>query len=574
MRARAAAGPALAVAACIAIACARIAPLARYPIGFDGQNTYLPMARRLLAEGWAFLASPDSLRTAPLAYLWPALLDANGTAVRWANLALFCAAIAMAACAVRAQLSWRAGLLAALLLAVSPTLQPFVIDVATEAPYIFFIGAWILALARGWTVAGGVALAAAALTRPAVMYFAPAMVVVFLLLRERRLAIMHLVATAIVALWIVRNAVAFGFPAVASGAGTALFLGVNPLVDGFDPTYFGLIYDEGAAAQLPDHLSIAADRLLTGIAVTELRDTPLAVLFAMAVHKAMAFVFVTAAENSGGPLGLLRAWRVILVVFALYAALERRRSRFVLALAAMCAYMVAVHIPVLYHFRYSVSALDVPLTILAAIGMAEAFGEPRRAAIVTASALLLAGAGLTELANFGNPSPHLERIPHATIWSRLPGTIAGVRVENGAQVGPATFALGPHGAIEFPVRDAPLFHPWDVFMVQVELAVEPAAHARDCDAMVMRYRKADGPYEPGRARRVAIRPDGEMHSLVVGAAAPLAINHEGVLRLEFDCAFPATVELGKIAIAAPRRAVYYREKYLKNETGFLPAKER
>jgi len=563
VKARAAAGPALAVFACIALACARIAPLAKYPIGFDGTHTYLPMARRVLDEGFAFLANAESLRTAPLAFLWPALLGADGTAVRWANLALFCATIAMAALAVRAQVSLRAGLVAALLLAISPTLQPFIIDVATEAPYIFFVGAWILAVSRGWVIAGAVALAAATLTRPAAMYFAPAMAVVFFLLRERRLAAMHLAATAIVALWILRNAVVFGFPAVATGAGTALFLGVNPLVDGFDPTYYGLIYDEGAAAQMPDHLSIAADRLLAGIALTEVRDTPWPILAQMAAHKALAFVFVTAADNSGPPVGLLRGWRVALVVFALGAIFLRRRSPFVIALAAMCAYMVAVYTPVLYHFRYSVGALDLPLTVLAAIGVADAFAAPRRAALALAATILLVGGAVLQAANPRHRSPSLERIPYATVWSRLPGTIAEVRVENGERVGPATFALEPHGAIEFPVRDAPRFHPWDVFMVQLELGFAPAAHARDCDAVAIRYRKPDGAYEPGRVRRVTIPPDGRMHGFVVGAAAPLAINHEGVMRLEFDCAFPATVELGKIAIAAPRRAVYYREKYLR-----------
>ncbi|HEX7559274.1 MAG TPA: glycosyltransferase family 39 protein, partial [Usitatibacter sp.] len=230
---------ALPILGAIALAACLIIPRARYPLSFDALHSYLPMARSLLDQGWAFMQRPESLATAPIGYLWPALFGADATITRWANMALFAATIALAYHAVRVAHSWQAGALAAFLIAISPTLRPFVADVLTEPPFFFLIAVWIVAVARtargsgaAWIVAGGIALALATLTRPAIMYFAPVMVVVFLAMKERRLAAMHAIALAGAALWILRNAITFGFPAVATGAGAALFLGVNPLVNG------------------------------------------------------------------------------------------------------------------------------------------------------------------------------------------------------------------------------------------------------------------------------------------------------------------------------------------------------
>src|SRR5262249_27442128 len=148
--------------------------------------------------------------------------------------------------------------------------------------------------------------------------------------RDWRLAAMHLGAAAIVALWILRNALTFGFPSIATGVGQGLFLGINPVVNGFEPTYYGLDYDVGAVTGGKDHLTLESDRLLTSVFLVELRDTPPLVLAEMAVHKVGAFVFVSAAAgNSGQPLAPLRARRVAFFVLALVALRYRRHSRVV-----------------------------------------------------------------------------------------------------------------------------------------------------------------------------------------------------------------------------------------------------
>ncbi|HEX7607665.1 MAG TPA: hypothetical protein VF348_13200, partial [Usitatibacter sp.] len=251
-----------------------------------------------------------------------------------------------------------------------------------------------------------------------------------------------------------------------------------------------------------------------------------------------------------------------LLVFAAAAVICRAKSRVVLSLAALTAYMLAVHIPVLYHPRYSVGSLDIPLTLLAAIGIAECFARPERIAAATVAATLGVGAGLLVLQP-GLGSPRIERTPSQLIWSRDARQLDHLRLENVLLKGPATFALGPGAAMELTVSEAPLFHPWDISMATFEIAITPAAKTTGCQAMRLRYRKPDEErFAPEHVTRVALNSDGRMRRITVGAA-PLAMNHEGVLRIEFECAFPATLEMGTISIAAPRRAIYYRELYLK-----------
>jgi hypothetical protein len=416
-----------------------------------------------------------------------------------------------------------------------------------------------------WVVVGGVALALATLTRPAVMYFAPVMVIVFLVLKERRLAAMHGIALAGSALWIARNALSFGFPAVSTGAGTALFLGINPLVDGYYPAYFGLMYDQGAAAPDISNLSIEADRTLRAIALVELRDTPLAIIAEMAARKTIAFLFVSSAEISHEPLALLRSWRIALVILACVAIAYRGRSRIVIALAALVAYMLLAHMPVVYSLRYSVGAIDIPLTLLAAIGLAEAAATPARIAAVSIAATIGIGAGLL-LLEPGRGSPRIERAPFQLIWSGDVRQVDELHLENTVRTGPATFSLSPGAALELAVTNAPLFHPWDMSMATLEVAITPAPRTAGCQAMRLRYRKPDeARFAEEHVTRAALKADGQMRRITIGAV-PLAMNHEGVLRIEFECAFPATLEMGTISIAAPRRATYYRERYLK-ETG-------
>src|SRR2546423_2317319 len=119
-RAACAAGLVIAVGAARAFGFSHV----RDPLGFDAQHTYLPMAKRWLAEGWAFMRQPESLIAGPVAYLYPAMLGADADAVRVSNVLLYCATVLLGFHVGRRAHSWQAGLACALLLAFSPLLHP------------------------------------------------------------------------------------------------------------------------------------------------------------------------------------------------------------------------------------------------------------------------------------------------------------------------------------------------------------------------------------------------------------------------------------------------------------------
>ena len=534
------------------------------PPSFDATNAYLPMARHVLSEGWAYLQRPESLAYGPVAFLYPALLGANEMTVRYANVGLYVAAVMLGYVTVSKTQSWQAGTAAAFLLALSPTLQPFMADALSEPPFVFLMAIWALAVSSAsreggssgaWIVAGGVALGLATLARPAAMYFAPLMIAIFGLRwwRTRRapfgkLAAMHAIALAISAAWIARNAMVFGFPSIATGAGAALWFGANPLVDGYEPAYFGLDYDSGLVQQDTTHLTIKADRVLRAVAAVELRDTPLAVLAEMCLHKAGAFLFVTSAETSSEPVAFMRMWRIALATLAVAAIIFRRKSPIVVALGILVAYMVAVHIPVMYHYRYSVGALDLPLTLLAAIGLAEAARSVPRAAAMIFAATLGVGLGLAEMAHAGPRSPMPDRIALEVLWMRNIGT---------------THVVGPgEPPIDFSITKDPTTFRWDLTMLEMELSVSPLVKRGVCDRLRIRFRTpGEKDFAVRRPVRVPITSDGRMHKLVIGTSYPISLRGEGVVRLDFECSSPAAVEIGQVAVLSPLRQQYYWDLY-------------
>ena len=552
-----------ALAVIVAIGVALAMPRMAGPISPDGAQSYLPMARRLLAEGFAFLQRPESIGVAPFAYAYPALLGAHETAVRWANVALFGVAIVLVFFAGRVAHSNRAGLFAAAFLAASPTLPPYIANVLTEPPYIFLTAAWIASIAsvmRGRIVAGtlcgGIALALAVFTRPAAMYLPVVMGALFLWLAfrsrgdERRIdaaiAAMHALALAIVGLYIARNAIAFGYPSIATGSGSALFLGVNAMVDGFDPMYYGLSFDEGSVTRGVAHLSIEGDRLLRGVALEELRDTSWPVLIEMWARKGWMFLFVSSGED-GLNVPLLRGWRAAMVILAFAGVAWRPRSRLVIAAAAMAAYMWVVHLPVLYNHRYSV-AIDLPLAFLAAVGLAESLAAPLRFGGVVVALVLGEALAMGSLSSAGPGEPRLDRSHHEVLWSKD----AGIR--SGAPV------------IEIPITDVPGLDTWSHYVLTLNLSVAPQARGAPCPAIRLRYKALDEPgYAPQRVVRIPIRADGEMHERNIGMAYPLGMNREGTVRLELECGSPAKIEIGRISISEPNRGSHYRERYLNRQ---------
>ncbi len=566
----------------IGLALLLIVPRLALPVSFDGAHTYLPTAARLLAEGFGFLGTEQSVMVAPLSYFYPALLGASEKAVRWSNVMLYLGAIALAFDAVRLAHSRGAGIAAAFLLAFSPTLRPYIGDVLTEPPYIFAVVLWATAISRvtafptspqyGWIAAGTLALSIATLTRPSVMLFAPAMTALFAWRawksnpRQRpvewRLAALHALAMVLPLAWILRNYILFGLASIATGSGAALWLGIDPLVDGFDPVYFGMDYDVGGGARDMSHLSIEADRMLRAVAAVQLKEIPFPVLAEMFARKAAALLVFSAHEMGEG-LAAQRSWRIALLVLAVAAIVWTRGSRLVLALSAMGVYMVVIHLPALYHHRYAVGAIDAPLTLLAAIGLANCFKPTTRTLGAAVLVTVLTLAGLSTLQNAGPGSPRVDRVPGQVAWTRDVSAIDQIVLHGATREGRAKFTVAPNGALEIPVYGTSGFFPGDYSAAIIGLAITPTGKQPGCESMRLRFRGLGDPgFAPARAVRIPVESDGKMRALVIGTTQPLHLNTDGVLRLEFECAYPVTLEMGKITLIAPRRALVYRQKWL------------
>lgn len=575
-------GSGLAVLGAMGLALLLIVPRLALPVSFDGAHTYLPSAARFLAEGFSFLGTEQSVMVAPLSYFYPALLGASEKAVRWSNVLLYLAAIALAFDAVRLAHSRGAGIATAFLLAFSPTLRPYIGDVLSEPPYIFAVVLWATAVSRvatfptgpqyGWIAAGALALSIATLTRPSVMLFAPGMTALFAWrawksnARERpvewRLAMLHALAMVLPLAWILRNYLLFGLASIATGSGAALWLGIDPLVDGFDPSYFGMDYDVGGVARDMSHLSIEADRTLRAVAAIQLQDIPLPVMAEMLARKAAALLVFSSHEMGEG-LAAQRSWRIVLLVLAGAAIMWTRRSRVVLAVSAMVAYMVAIHLPALYHHRYAVGALDPPLTLLAAIGLANCFKPAARALGAAVVVTLLTLAGLSTLQNAGPGSPRVDRVPGQVIWTRDVSTIDPLVLQGATREARAKFTISPNSAIEIPVRGTSGFFPGDYSAAIMGISITPLREQSGCEGMRLRFRGINETgFAPARTVRIPVESDGQMRALVIGTTQPLHLNTDGVLRLEFECAYPVALELGKITLIAPRRSIVYRQKWL------------
>jgi hypothetical protein len=545
-------------------------------MNWDATHVYLPMARRLLGEGLGFFARPDSVRMPPVAYAWPALLGAGDVIVRTVNAALFPAVAALAAGAAWTH-SRRAAVMAAFAIACSPLLPRFMADAMTEPPFLFFVALWLLAVARiargagaWWVVLAGVSFALASLTRPAASLFAPAAAAIFAFCAwreapgtqrdiDRRLAVAHALATLGWVAWLLHNAWQFHFPAIASGAGTALWHGLNPLTDGFDPLYFGLTYDEGSVARDMDHLDIAADRILDRAASLQLADLPLTALANLLAHKAVALLFLTPYDTSIGPLAGVRAWRVVLVVLSIVALLRRPRSRLVLVAAGYAAYLFATHLPMLFTVRYSAGAFDLPFTLAAAIGVAEC----GTIAWAAASAFVIVIGVALGLPTMLERVPGMPRIAHArleTLWQRDMATET-VRLEHAQRLGPHSFMLEPGAVLEVDVRDAPRFHPWMATLATFDMALSPIGRAPACTAMRLRFRPSGQPaFDPARWVRVLLEGDGAGRTYAAGTTNPLQLVREGVLRLEFECPVAARLEFGTMRVSASTRGLYFYDR--------------
>jgi hypothetical protein len=346
----------------------------------DAAGVYLPTAKLLLVQGTkAYFASSDSLRLTPLSVMWPALFDADGQAVRVANLTLSGLTVISVAGIAHSIGGRAAALCAAFLWSAAPTIALYSHHAITEALYFFLASLWLWALLAytrnrnthalvASIIAGGLSI----LVRPLLLYPLLAvggLVLVLFFMRSRWFVFLKPYAVAcgsalvLPALYIAHNVTVHRFPSISTGAGAALFQGLHPLTHGLDAPRVGLDYDVTLA--VGDHLSVEADASLRIAARGFAEARTWAEWCSFVTSKARAVLFFDRTDSEIH----WRGWRIFLCVSACAAIIYTRRRPdiwFITLIALLCA---AQSIPVLHNERYAVGALELWLIVLAAVGL-------------------------------------------------------------------------------------------------------------------------------------------------------------------------------------------------------------
>ncbi|WP_278535354.1 ArnT family glycosyltransferase [Delftia acidovorans] len=394
---------------------ARAIPVLRNPyLPFDTEYIYLPLARRLLENPWLLWKSPDVLQTAPGVFVYMAFTGADLVTLKCWNLALALITVALLFDSGRRIAGPAAAAAAAWFCAVSPTLIVLSVWPMAEPPFLFLVALWFWSctccldpnasrvLLRTAPVIAGLALGLATLTRATYMYWIPAALLVLSVVacvpRWRKsfpwhcLLTSHLIALACVGSYMTLNAHTLKKPAIATGAGAALYFGSNAMLRGQEPHHFGLMHDNVTVTGFVNHLSPEGDAKLVKAARNMVSALPASTLTTLYAEKAAKLLFFSKSHLSNYT---ERMWRVVLLVLAICGIWIGRRQPIFWLLSGAMLYQWIVLIPVLYNPRYSISALDTGLTLLAAAGIGAIWNSPRRKLLATAIActMLLAVLG-------------------------------------------------------------------------------------------------------------------------------------------------------------------------------------
>ena len=639
----------------LVLAAIRLAEIWGRPTPHDAVYTYLPAAQRLTTEGLAFFLDPESYRMAPLAYIWPALWQLDQDAIRLANGALFLAAAAMLWRTADLLGGTRAALLTAALFALHPELREYFVAEWTEPFYVAGVSALFLASARlilgtpqphRWIALGAFGLSMTLLGRPALQLMAPAMLVMCLVIAwwpsmrstaahgvAQQLALMIALGLVPALIVVVKNGVLFGLWGIATGSGTSLYLGLNPISQGTEPAYYGLDYDVNALAGLApgthgDHLHLATDRFLRNIAMETLSSYTWSDRLVFFARKAWWWLFhhPVALAVSGNELRGIRVFELFSIASAILVTgglwLRQGRKRFFqqfapaamsngedpvamgrrraiaagLLLLGMLG-LLAQFLPVLYNSRYSTGLLEPWLCVLTGVSwalmsrflgaekvrddagvqwrlVARGMHGPAISSKVLALVLILSAALL-----LAHPR-RIERVSMDPLPQDMPTTLlarvdatAGIATTNISRVDATSWRLLERpGALVFPMTPSA--------EVTSRRAVSDNAlwrlrfAVRPPDGKKCRY--AEVGFTAPQENRMLASPqlnvvgDGKMHEYVIHATQDLRPAGPGDLRIAYVCPVGTVVTWGGGEMVKPEVTDRWRALVLP-DTGRQPS---
>lgn len=533
-------------------------------VPFDTLHTYLPLARAFLENPGVYFSLPNSVMVAPGAVIYMAFWDADPITIKSANLFLGLLSLVLASDAARRIAGAAAGVAAAWAFALSPMLVSTGITLMGEAPFVFLVVAWLWACAyttqeahqstahRNMAVVlAAVCLAAATLTRGTWLYWLPAASLAGMAAAMSasgpsrttwlRLAIVHMLALLLVGAFMARQYDRFERPLIATGSGAALYFGSNAILHGYEPPFFGLAHDEFTVTDHLGHLSLEGDRRLTAVTRLALGDTPLDSLSAMYLQKLGAILFFSRAHLGRHVLNE-RAMRIALLVLALAAFALGRKRPMVWMLAGALTYQCAVHIPVMYNPRYSFSALDPSLTLLAAAGfglLTLQQGRARRIGMGIVALMILVGIGFGAWhQRWSTPTmPDVMAGPHQILQEAAPDELSVV----GSQGDPFK------SPVELPAGN--LTVTWKPALLKLSgisvLDLEVPHLAGTCSKLWLVYNEPTGASRTALVRLSGLRTP---QHVAWGMNAVQLPDHQGNLQLRFECDPGTVIALGKMGL--------------------------
>ncbi|HZJ94673.1 MAG TPA: hypothetical protein VFD11_03760 [Thiopseudomonas sp.] len=538
----------------------------------DAVVVYLPLATKLLENPLAILSEPAAVTVAPGSYFYMALAGAEPARIFILNIVLAVCSALLIFDLCRRLGGIYAGLAGALLYCTSPLLLHVLIPTLNEPPYLFFTTLWLWSTVligdkqdKLWPVlVAGFALLLSILTRAIYFYWLfPAVVTCLLVyvysknldLKKLGIRILaaHLIAAAGAGAYTFYNWQVHDTPMIATGSGGALYFGSNPVTLGYEPPYFNMIHDEWMVTdRVNSHLTPHNDRRLSFAAKHMLKDMPTQDLAELYINKLGAILFFSQANLKLKVLNQ-RTFRIVLLLLAGVGVFYYRKNLIVVMLFCAFLYVTAVHVPAMYNQRYSIGALDLPLTLLAALGAAQLLRQRANKKLI-GSALLIVLLGIT-LGSLHQrySAPLMPRIDKGITHLALQAPLENLDYQgfsNNPLIGSATTLMKTPSIT------------WKNIPKQKRagtpiISIDVLEIDRDCKKVAFTY--SDKEHNTWYSSMQLKRPKAPL-TLTFGTLHLESIaKDDSQLDITFKCPADSTLKLGEVALYFSQTGLYYNE---------------
>lgn len=562
-------------------------PFFSSPLLPDAINSYLPYAQSLLSDKLAFFLDARSLRTVPMTFIYPALFGANPEYIKLGNMVLSCL-IVVIMFRLGSQLHSRtAGILAALFYAASPVLAEYKLAVLSEPPYFFFTALWLMSVVeivggKKWFVpVAGIACGLMILTRGTYIYFLYATLLITLVMSikgqrqqlGRQLFAAHCIALAFPAAVIIKNWVVFGYPSIGPGTGAALYFGSLPLTGGYEAPYYGLPYDIGAVVQGLDHLSIEGDKLLKAVALHVLQQQSIGDVLGLYLQKAFAFAFSTKAVLPA-TIWNQRTFRIVEIIFTVIGLFHLRMPLLRWFLGGALAYQFLVHVPLLFNPRYSIGALEIPLLLMSAVGVAgliASWNNNKKSNLKLAgvAVLVIVAIGTGELHRKYSQElmPDILAVPHTLVHEWQQNQFAALPSSGMSSEGNGQYLTNEkHWTLDVPIQDLKLAKGEEIYVYSISMTATPSRFWKNCGEAAAYFKSEDEPnFSEAKSRHFRIIADGKPRTYHLSATyyhSPIYPDKAGVLRISGNCPRTTQIKMNSMKLSKSRAGRAYREEYL------------